>query len=140
MDIINKSYKESNKESGLYSGIFWIVDSDNVLNNDDYCITIPCDISGNPLSLIGLNAKSGTTYNHELTWKTLPPKLTHNKPYNYYPRGRVQIKNNKATVYLNPNINTDEIQQFIINKFNLGSLSSISFKSDGSNHYKSHLG
>jgi hypothetical protein len=77
MDIINKSYKESNKELGLYSGIFWIVDSDNVLDNDDYCITISCDISGNPMSLEGLNAKSGTTYNHELTWKTLPPKLAH---------------------------------------------------------------
>ena len=140
MNDINKSYKESNKELGLSSGIFWIVDTNNLLNNVDYCFTILCDKSGNPLSLVGLNAKSGTTYNHELTWKSLPPRLTHNKPYNYYPRGRVQIKNNKATVYLNPNINTDEIQQFIIDKFNLSSLSSINFKSDGSNHYKSHLG
>ena len=77
MNIINKSYKESNKELGLYSGIFWTVDTDNVSSNNDYCFTIPCDISGNPVSFEGLNAKSGTTYNHELTWKTLPPKLTH---------------------------------------------------------------
>ena len=77
MNDINKSYKKSNKELGLYSGIFWIVDTNNLLNNDDYCFTIPCDKSGNPMSLEGLNAKLGTTYNHELTWKTLPPKLTH---------------------------------------------------------------
>ena len=77
MNDINKSYKKSNKELWLYSGIFWIVDTDNLINNVDYCFTIPCDKSGNPLSLVGLNAKSGTTYNHELTWKLLPPKLAH---------------------------------------------------------------
>lgn len=51
---------------------------------------MPCDNLGNVktnYSDLGLNAKSGLTYNHEKTWSQLSSKYTRNKPYNYYPRG-----------------------------------------------------
>lgn len=128
----------------LYQGIFWIVDLDSIYNNEDYCFLIPSDSNGNVINDLGLdlNAKSGTTFNHERVWKSLDSNLTNNKPFNYYPRGRVQIVNNKAVVYLNPNINFDEVQKFIEDEFNLtpfNGIKSIRYISDGSDHYKCYL-
>ena len=104
----------------LYKGVFWIVDLDNLCNNRNYCFIIPSDIYGNPISDTDeLNAKSGITYNHERLWESLPRKITLGRDFNYFPRGRVEIANQKATVYLNPHINTPEVQDFIKDQFNL---------------------
>lgn len=65
----------------------------------------------------------------------MPNKITQGKPYNYYPRGRVEIKNGKATVYLNPALNTNEITQNIKAEFGLSDIKTV-FKSDGSEHYR----
>ncbi|MBQ0092792.1 MAG: hypothetical protein KBS45_05650, partial [Clostridiales bacterium] len=59
----------------------------------------------------------------------------HGKPFNFYPRGRVEIKNGKVTVYLNPSLNTDTIRSLIISEFELADMPDITFKSDGSKHY-----
>lgn len=127
----------------LYKGIFWIIDRDNIYNNKNYCFTIPCDVYGNSIDpTLNLNAKSGTTYNHEQLWKLLSSKQTHGNAYNYYPRGRVEVANSKATVYLNPNINTGEIQDFIKKEFNLtehNGIRKVTFHSDGSAHYECYL-
>ena len=88
------------------------------------------------------SAKSGITYNHEKLWSQLPQKLTHGKPYNYYPRGRVQINHGKAIIYLNPNIATEKVKQFLIQEFNLtarNGINKVVINVDGSNHYKCHL-
>lgn len=74
----------------LSRGVFWIVD-DKILAfpfmNDE----------------IGV-AKSGNTYNHKKLWTDIKPR-GYNKPYNYYPRGRVDISNKgKAIIYMNPDI------------------------------------
>ena len=68
--------------------------------------------------------------------------MTHNKTYNYYPRGRVEIKRHKATIYLNPNIATEDVLGFLIEKFGLTSdngITGVIMKADGSDHYKCHL-
>lgn len=139
----NKS-EENTQGSPLCSGVFWIIDTDNIENNKKYCFKIPCDTNGNPRDTqkYDLNAKSGTTYNHEKLWKALGSKFTNNKPYNYYPRGRVDISVGKATVYLNPFINTQKVQEFIGREFNLtgdNGIKKVTFKSDGSEHYKCYL-
>lgn len=142
LNNLNEIYLTESSE--LYCGIFWIVDLDNIDNNKKYCFQIPCFSDGtiNNYNGLDLNAKTGTTYNHEKLWKTLPTSLTHNKAFDYYPRGRVQINNNKAVVFLNPNINTEDVQSFIIHEFNLNQhngIIKIVFNSDGSNHYKCYL-
>ena len=127
----------------LYKGIFWIVDQDNLDANKKYCFTIECTPDGNSTGLYGDHvAKSGDTYNHKKYWGLLPKEYTHNKPFDYYPRGRVEISNGKATIYLNPNIATKEIMDFLVDQFNLNEHNGIKkarLFPDGSSHYKCHL-
>lgn len=138
-----KFRKYLNESKSLQKGIFWIVDLDNIDNNSKYCFTIDSDINGNPLcDLDLLNSKNGETYNHEKTWNQLDKKYTFNKKYNYFPRGRVEINHGKATIYLNPNINTDEVIDFIVDNFHLtgyNGINNIKVISDGSDHYKCYL-
>lgn len=130
------------ESSELFKGIFWIVDPENMNENKKYCFMIPTDSEGNNISGMELNSKNELTLNHERVWKELPKKLTHNLSFNYYPRGRVEISHEKAIIYVNPNICTEEIKQFIIEEFNLYSLNdikSVRIVADGSFHYKCHL-
>lgn len=127
------------ESSQLYKGIFWIKDVDNPTT--DLFFQIPSDVYGNT-DEEGLTAKSGLTHNHEKVWKSLNIKLTDGKAFNYYPRGRVEISNCKANIYLNPILCTDRIKELLIKEFNLTShngIKKISFKADGSDHYKCYL-
>lgn len=81
-------------------------------------------------------AKSGNTYNHKLVWEYVkPPKC--NKPFDYYPRGRVDFTpKGKPVVYMNKHIGNEYIPE-IIKKFGLTEEPII--RIDGSNHYRCHL-
>ena len=49
-------------------------------------------------------AKSGNTYNHRLLWEHVKPQGC-KKPFNYYPRGRVEITQQGVPIlYMNPNV------------------------------------
>ena len=128
----------------LYKGIFWIVDTDNIERNKNYCFKIPCNqdgVSSDIDSSLGI-AKSGDTYNHQTTWSKLPSYLTHNKPYNYYPRGRIEIRNGVARIFLNGNINYEEVIDFLKKEFNLtphNGIKKTSVIEDNSPHYLCHL-
>ena len=130
-----------NEDSNLYKGIFWIIDSNNPYSNSDYCFKI--NISGNSLDpYLNLNAKSGTTYNHKLVWQQLSRKETFGKPYNYFPRGRIEIHNGVAKIFLNGNINTAEVLDFLVDEFNLNShngIKDIKIIEDNSYHYLCYL-
>ena len=133
------------KMQKLKSGIFWVISDREDL--EDYRLlvfSIPCDIDGNIIGKpkIPLNAKSGQTYNHKKIWEDVIQKNPDHKPYNkksydYYPRGRVNVKNNRATVYISPHINHIEIRTEIKLKFGLNAdnISRIKFVADGSVHY-----
>lgn len=124
----------------LYSGVFWVKDINNPTN--ELFFLIDTDLEGNPCSLDGLNAKSGITYNHKLLWNELSRKETEGKPFNYFPRGRVQIKNGVVDIYLNPNLNRDDIIDLIIDNYNLTSkngIRKIRVHEDHSEHYKCYL-
>lgn len=121
----------------LSKGVFWIVEDMRL----QYIFPIPCDKNGNIIGLTEykLNSKGGSNYNHKLLWAELPKELTHNKPFDYFPRGRVEIRNAKATVYLHPDMNNEKIRKFIVTAFALteeNGISGIRFVSDGSTHYK----
>lgn len=128
----------------LYKGIFWIVDTDNIERNRNYCFKIPCTSDGNSSDIdssLGI-AKSGDTYNHQATWNKLSSSMTNNKLYNYYPRGRVEIRNGVARIFLNGNNNYDEVIEFIKREFNLIShngIKKVTVIEDNSQHYLCHL-
>lgn len=127
----------------LYKGIFWIVDEDNLEKNRSYCFKALSDIYGNSEDLkdIGI-AKSGNTYNHKMVWEQLSPNMTNKKPYNYYPRGRVEIHNGVAKIFLNGNINYEEVIDFLKNEFNLiphNGIKKVQIIEDNSSHYLCHL-
>lgn len=131
-----------NEDSQLYKGIFWIKDIDNIKDSKLY-FQIPCDSNGNINdNNINFTSKSGKSFNHENTWKQLSKYDTNNKPFNYYPRGRVEINNNKAIIYCNQNIANDDLKQWCINVFNLNKhngINNVIIKVDNSNHYKCYL-
>ena len=70
-------------------GVFWIVDG--------ILLAFPFDETATE----GI-AKSGDTFNHKLLWEHVKPC---NKPFDYYPRGRVDCNSKGAAIiYMNPNI------------------------------------
>lgn len=130
----------------LYRGIFWIPDVNNVRSSNLY-FTIPCDVFGDindPEFHIpdSMSSTGSDNYNHQRVWNSLERKYTHGKPFNYYPRGRVEISNGVAKVFHSPRIPQDELKQFVIDKFNLtqhNGIKKIKMIADGSDHYRCHL-
>lgn len=130
----------------LSSGIFWVLTDDMDISEYKFLyFDIPCDKYGVPSgdNSIELNSKNGLTYNHEKIWNTVIKNDSNyrnynNKSFDYYPRGRVQISNNKAIIYLNPNINTPEIIDEIKRSFGLypRNISKVRVNVDNSSHYK----
>lgn len=121
----------------MRKGIFWCT------NFDTECpelitVSVACDKSGDPKESARFSSKSGNNFNHRLEWEHLDRSITAGRPFNYYPRGRIEIKNGKATVFLNPVINKECIVSKVMDEFGLidGELKRINIKSDGSNHYQ----
>jgi hypothetical protein len=126
-------------------GIFWVI-SDST-DFEDYkllCFTVHCDPNGNAIEVppVQLNSKSGTSYNHRAMWdsqvKNNPVYKPYNKKsYNHYPRGRVEVSNNRAIIYLNPVLCHENILDEIKAAFGLTeeSISSTRIVADNSAHY-----
>ena len=138
---VNPAYTwaKEQDELCLKKGIFWIVDRENLKNNEPYLFRIPVDPVGIPCPLTSipwLNSKRGDHYNQKRTWEEyVPAELRGGKPYNYYPRGRVEIKDKgKTKIFLNPDIATDEIIAYIVEKFCLQHRE-VKAIADGSKHY-----
>lgn len=130
----------------LYKGIFWIKNLDNIYNNDTY-YRLPCDEKGNIKESVynqDVIAKTGNNFNHKKFWDTLPSSVTNNKSFDYYPRGRVEISNGKAIIFITQDLADyqKDVIDFIKEKFNLkveNGINKISVSFDGSNHYKSKM-
>ena len=125
----------------LYRGIFWIKDINSFTsvvikaecNSNGFFVTVPN---------FELLAKSGAEFNHQAAWSKLPKRETENKPYNYYPRGRVEIRNGKAVIYANGNITDEKLLKCAINEFNFtkeNCIEKVEIKADISNHYLCYL-
>ena len=141
-------YECGTREQNLCSGIFWVIcESGDLADHMLLHFAIPCDKDGNPVDelVIPLNSKSGNSYNHKKLWESEVKNNPAHKPYNrraysYYPRGRVEIANNRAVIYLNPNTNTPDIIAEIHSAFGLSGrgLKTIRVIVDNSAHYKCH--
>ena len=104
-------------------GVFWVIDGE--------LLAFP--FYGDYLEGV---AKSGNTYNHKKLWNSVKPRNC-NKPYNYYPRGRVDFNGQgKPIVYMNPNIDESFISD-IRTEFGLTDEPLIHY--DYSNHYRCYL-
>lgn len=144
-DVVTIHLEEHTGAKELSSGIFWVLTDDWEL--DSYTLLsfeIPCDIYGMPVGrhTVELNSKNGMTYNHKKVWETVVQKDSSYRPYNkkpfdYYPRGRVQIAHNKAQIYLNQNIYTESVIKDIQTAFGLSTetISQIRVLVDNSAHY-----
>jgi len=117
---LTKNAFEKENEHGK-RGIFWIVDGE--------LLAFPFDENDTE----GI-AKSGNTYNHKLLWESKKPN---NKPFDYYPRGRVDINSKgEAVIYMNPNIGEEFIPKI---KAAFGITSEPVIKYDNSENYKCYL-
>lgn len=125
----------------MKKGIFWC-DSFGCDSPHLIVVSVKCDADGKSDRPIGFSSKSGQNFNHKAEWQKLSRSVTRGQPFNYYPRGRVEIKNRKATIYLNPDLNNTVVLNKIIEDFELKNqqdLKSIAVKSDGSSHYHYYL-
>ncbi len=115
-------------------GVFWVVD-ERIISEK-----VACDEYGNMI----LQKDNGFqadiwSNNHKKIWSKWPRSITLGKPYNYFPRGRVEIRNRKAIIFLNPSICSKELTEKIRMEFSLEInevLREIQVKADGSRHYK----
>lgn len=129
----------------LYKGIFWIKDIDDI-ENSSICIKEQCSLDGIFINRHNINenllSKSKDNFNHQKAWSTLSRNITDNKQYNYYPRGRVEIRNNKAIIYVNNNVINKDFKEWVIETFELYEdygIKDVIIKCDGSKHYDCHL-
>ncbi len=105
-------------------GVFWIIDEE--------ILAVPYFDT----AAVGV-AKSGDNYNHRLLWDYVKPKRC-NKPFDYYPRGRVEVNNRgKTVVYMSPYIGEEYIPR-IMECFGLTDVPRIHY--DGSDYYKCYCG
>lgn len=110
------------------NGVFWLIDDEDIL------LAYPF---GSVDSYDGI-AKSGNTYNHKRLWSDIKPRGI-KRPYNYYPRGRVEWDNQgRATIFMNSNID-DEWVNDIKQQFGVRPSDECRIQYDNSNHYKCHL-
>ena len=124
----------------MKKGIFWCTDR-SADPPAFIIVSTECDADGNALSEdICFSSKSGTNFNHRAEWARLDRKITGGRPFNYYPRGRVEIRKCKAMIYLNPVLNEERTVSEIKRLFDLKESSGIlmiRIISDGSAHYQS---
>jgi hypothetical protein len=137
-------------EAQLSFGIFWLVsESTDLAGYELIAFKVLCDRSGNATEIpaIPLNSKSGGSYNHKAMWEAHVKNNPRHKPFNrkgfnYYPRGRVEVKHDRATIYLNPLLTQPDIVGKIKRVFGLcpESITSIRIIADNSAHYACSIG
>lgn len=121
----------------MYMGIFWVK---AIIPIDAVVIKSECTATGDFINIPDEKflSKSRENYNHRLAWQSLDKSITENKPYNYYPRGRVEIRSGKARVFVNENVISEKFEEWIKNEFNLCDIP-MRIVADMSNHYLCHF-
>lgn len=127
----------------MYKGIFWCYVScfdDDLYAHTVLPVRVKCDINGKETENVEYSSKSGENFNHEIEWEKLAEtsRKCRNKPFDFYPRGRVEIKNGKVRIFANPIIiEDDEAKALIIKTFELGGVKdAIKWNADNSKHYR----
>ncbi len=122
----------------MKKGIFWYV-SGGEDGPGLVTVSVKCSPDGTALEPCGYSSKSGDGFNHRAEWTKMGRDVTGGHPFDHYPRGRVEIRNGKATVYLSPYFMENGLFGLIYKEFGLdepGALKSVALKADGSRHYR----
>jgi len=100
-------------------------------SNDRFCSALNCDVfitnrctqgvfwvvDG---KLIYMKEPPGIPQkHHKKVWESLSTEVTHGKKYNHYPMGRVDLRYNRAVIYLQPAICTEPIKKKVVEESNL---------------------
>jgi hypothetical protein len=133
-DITDQGFR-----SVLGKGLFWFIKG---VDGESYILNfkMACFRDGVTVEEVesGFCATDGIS--HKAAWEKLKKdQNTKNKPYNYFPRGRVQIKKGVATIYLTPELSHENFIQGLIASFGLtaeNGISKIKVRPDYSKHYK----
>ncbi len=120
-DCVGETITADKAEEIPKRGVFWVIENNELL-------AFPFE-EGTDIGL----SKSGDNYSHKLLWEHIKPKHC-NKPFDYYPRGRVEFSNKgKPIIYMNKNVGEEMICP-IMEAFDLTETPIIHY--DGSKHYK----
>ena len=128
-------------EIDMFKGIFWcyvICFDFDMYTRNLITVKVPCDGDGNPLEKADFSSKSGDNFVHKIEWDKISENNRNNHPYNYYPRGRVEINKGKIKIYANPVIICDEeARGLIVKTFELKEREKeIKWIADNSKHYQ----
>ena len=124
-------------------GIFWFPcfigkEGELVFTEEIVARSVPCDEDGTPQMVTSFNSRKGCSYTHKDTWRMVAAGRREFRgiPWNYFPRGRVEISHGRALVYMNPQIlNCEHYLERIKERFQIGHLD-IRVKIDNSFHYQ----
>ena len=113
---------ETRKEDELYfKGPFWVVGiSKQEIENGNYTILSEkelCTYDGN----LNRNRSNRKEQTHQYVWDS-KFKKEFNVPYNYYPRGRVDVYKGKAYININSFLNKSKIINDILHEFEIDKL------------------
>ena len=114
----------------MQKGIFWYLSKRKFI-----VVFVTCNENGKAEKQAVFSSKSGDNFNHKAEWAKLSKRITKGRPYNYYPRGRVEIYGKSIKIFLNTDINRKEIIEEIIKRFDLSETKKeIKIINDGSSH------
>ena len=117
----------------LYKGLFWIK-QDEQGRFIPITVKVECDADGNAVE--DRIAPDKDSLNHEEEWKifeALPSGEYRGMKYDHYPRGRVEIKNKKANIYLPSVLCIEYVKRLITNEFGLWNID-VSFVAENQNY------
>ena len=119
----------------LCRGVFWIRD----LNEGDIiALRFPSDENG----VLTDTAMTSKDINHKRLWDQLDSVVTGGYPFDYFPRGRVELRRGRALIFCSPHICTEQLKTLITERFGLTSdngIKEVILKADGSAHYRCEL-
>ena len=132
---------------GPYQGIFWFTCS--FVGEEERCdfsetellaVAVPC-VEGREEALpegCVFNSRKGDAFTHRKTWAMLTGKRRELRGYdwNYFPRGRVEIRRGKAVIFMNPRIlSCENFQEKLVERFHLEGME-VRIAADCSRHYR----
>lgn len=110
-------------------GLFWWTGETLI------CVQFSCGETDN---VLGDDGTLVCWNNHRRAWEKLPRIVTQGKSFDYYPRGRVELRRKRAYLFLSPHLCRENVVRQVKVSFGLEQMRVI-LKADGSRHYRCYL-